>query len=58
MKKFFTSRKFVVAILYGLGMTAAMLFDLKWSPEAILGMAGVAASYIGAEAMVDAKRTN
>lgn len=55
MKKFLTSRKFVVAAAYGLLIVAKMLFDLKISDESLLYAAGVAATYIGAEAVIDAK---
>jgi hypothetical protein len=58
VKKFFTSRKFVIAVAYGLLVTANMVFSLNLSTEALLGAAGVVATYIAAEAAVDAKRTN
>jgi hypothetical protein len=55
VKKFFTSRKFVIAIAYGALVAANMLFGLGMSSEALLAAAGVVATYIGAEAFVDAK---
>lgn len=55
MKKFITSRKFILAALYGVGMFIAKYFDMKFEPAEILGMATVVAGYIGGEAFIDAK---